>query len=55
MNETQGFIFIKAAEKHETVIVWERAEIDDMMDDMDYVFIGTCIYDTEKKYIKHML
>ena len=55
MNETQGYIFIKATEKHESVIVWERADIDEMMDDMRYVFMGTCLYDTEKKCIKHVL
>ena len=53
MNITQGYIFVEAAAPHKIVIVWERADIDDMMDDMKYAFMGTCQYDVEKKYIQH--
>lgn len=58
MNITQGYIFVTAKADgringvhHDIIIVWERADIDDMMDDLKYVFVGTCQYDTENKMI----
>ena len=49
---TQGYIFIKATLPHKTVIVWEQADISDMLDDMNYVFVGTCLYDMDNNYIQ---
>ena len=54
MNITEGYIFIKAEAPHECIIVYESAEINDMMDEMDYVFVGTCQYDSEHNIIKEL-
>ena len=54
MNITEGYIFIKAEAPHDCIIVYESAEISDMMDEMDYVFVGTCQYDSEHKLIKEL-
>ena len=54
MNITQAYIFISREKKdngHDLIIVWERADIDDMMDTPNYVLVGTCQYDTEKKEV----
>lgn len=51
MHMTKGYIFIKTDYDHECVIVWERADINDYMDHMDFIFVGTCQYDVENRCI----
>ena len=47
MKTTQAYVYIKKEWPQRVVIVWERADIEDMRDDINYVFVGTCQYDME--------
>lgn len=47
MNTTQAYVYIGKKGPHHLVIVWERADIECMNDNMNFVFVGTCHYDIE--------
>jgi hypothetical protein len=51
MNTTQAYVYIKKEWPQRLVIVWERGDIEDMRDEIGYIFVGTCQYDTETNTI----
>jgi hypothetical protein len=51
MNRSVGYIFVEKKAPHNTRVEYERADIEDMMDDPNYFFVGRCEYDTENNII----
>lgn len=47
MHTTQAYVYIGKKGPHHLVIVWERWDIEDMNDNMNFVFVGTCQYNIE--------
>lgn len=57
MNETQAVIFVSKKRingGHETVIVWERGDIEDFRDSLEWIETASCTYNTETNEIVEM-
>lgn len=55
MNETTAVVFIDTLSPHNSVVVWEQADIDDYREDLSWLEVGYVCYDTENKEIMYKM